>query len=83
MGRGRTKSYIKCKIKNLKVDIFNFLECMKEYDDEQLINQGSYLEMLSTEMNHCIGHFDLNLPEYSDHWLVKEYLNDSFLDYME
>jgi hypothetical protein len=83
MGRGRTKSYIKCKIKNLKVDIFNFLECMKEYDDEQLINQGSYLEMLSTEMNHCIGHFDLNLPEYSDNSLVKEYLNDSFLDYME
>ena len=57
--------------------------CMKEYDDEQLINQGSYLEMLSTEMNHCIGHFELSLREYSDYGLVKEYLNDSFLDYME
>jgi hypothetical protein len=83
IGGGRTKSYINCKIKNLKVDMFNFLDCMKEYDDEQLINQGSYLEMLSTEMNHCIGHFELNLREYSDYSLVKEYLNDSFLDYME
>jgi hypothetical protein len=74
---------INCKIKNLKVDMFNFLDCMKEYDDEQLINQGSYLEMLSREMNNCIGHFELNLREYSDYSLVKEYLNDSFLDYME
>lgn len=83
MGGGRTKSYINCKIKNLKVDMFNFLDCMKGYDDEQLINQGSYLEMLSREMITCIGHFDLNLREYSDYSLVKEYLNDSFLDYME
>jgi hypothetical protein len=83
MGSGRTKNYINCKIKNLRVDIFNFLTCLKDYDDEQLINQGSYLEMLSTEMNHCIGHFELNLPEYADYSLVKEYLNDSFLDYME
>lgn len=79
---GRTKNYINCKIKNLRVDIFNFLTCLKDYS-ETIVDQGSYLSMLSSEMEYCTGHFGLQLPEYSDHRLVKEYLNDAFLDYMD
>lgn len=79
---GRQKNFIHCKIKHLNVDIFNYLNCSKGYDNGTLYDQGGYLDMLSEEMMTCGELFQLNLREYVDSYKVREYLNGSFLDYV-
>lgn len=79
---GRQKNFINCKIKNLKLDMFNFLNCLKDYNSNSLYDQGTYISMLSTKMYYCGDFFELNLKENPDNDKVSEYLNESFLDYV-
>jgi len=75
------KYYVLCKIKNLKSDLYEYFNCMEDYD-YNIFDERYYLDMLSRYFEYCGDFLDFRTPEYSDSYRVKQYINDSFLDYV-
>ena len=75
------KYYVLCKIKHLKSDLYDYFYCMEDYD-YNIMDERYYMDMLTRRFNYCGDYLDFRLPEYPDSYKVKEYLNDSFLDYV-
>lgn len=75
------KQYLLCKIKNLKSDLYDYFNCMSDYE-YNIYDERSYLDMLTRYFEYCGDFLSFRTSEYSDSYRVKQYLNDAFLDYV-